>query len=84
MPANTESRRSRKQDALFSACFYTALLLAAAVFLLYVSGALGSPWRALVRFVSVSELGMIIPIWISFKIRIKEIDGGEEDAAAQY
>ena len=84
MPANTESRRSRKQDALFSACFHSGLLLASAVFLLYVSGALGSPWRALVRFVSVSELGMIIPIWISFKIRIKESDGGEEDAAAQY
>ena len=84
MPANTESRRSRKRDALFSACFHSGLLLASSVFLLYVSGALGSPWRALVRFVSVSELGMIIPIWISFKIRIKEIDGGEEDAAAQY
>ena len=84
MPANTEAQKSRKQDALFSACLYTCLLVAAAVFLLYISGSLGSPWRTLVRILSLSELGMIIPIWISFKIRIKEIDGGEEDAAAQY
>ena len=30
------------------------------------------------------ELGMIIPVWILLKIRLKEIEGGEEDAAAQY
>ena len=30
------------------------------------------------------ELGMIIPVWILLKTRLKEIEGGEEDAAAQY
>ena len=29
-------------------------------------------------------LGMVIPVWIHYNTRIKEIDGGEEDAAAQY
>lgn len=30
------------------------------------------------------ELGMIVPVWILLKTRLKEIEGGEEDAAAQY
>jgi len=34
--------------------------------------------------VGLLELGMIIPVWILLKTRLKEIEGGEEDAAAQY
>ena len=30
------------------------------------------------------ELGMIVPVWILLKTRLKEIEGGEEDVAAQY
>jgi len=30
------------------------------------------------------ELGMIVPVWILLKTRLKEIEGGEEDAATQY
>ena len=33
---------------------------------------------------SVLALGRIIPVWILLKRRLKEIEGGEEDAAAQY
>jgi len=32
----------------------------------------------------VLDLGRIPLIWISLKTRLKEIQGGEEDAAAQY
>ena len=30
------------------------------------------------------ELGTIVPVWILLKTRLKEIQGGEEDAASQY
>jgi len=41
-------------------------------------------WGAVLLIFSVLELGMIVPVWILLKTRLKEIEGGEEDAAAQY
>lgn len=84
MPKNTKT--SKKRDALKGACFYTLLCLAAPGMLLYLrrrycpEGFLS----ALLLIVSLLDLGLIVPIWISFKERIKEIEGGEEDAAAEY
>ncbi|MDD6966260.1 MAG: hypothetical protein PUK18_01975 [Firmicutes bacterium] len=84
MPKNTNP--PKKRDALKGACFYTLLCLAGPGMLLYLrrwyfpEGFLS----ALLLIVSLLDLGLIIPIWISFKERIKEIEGGEEDAAAEY
>ena len=84
MPKNTNP--PKKRDALKGACFYTLLCLAAPGMLLYLrrryfpEGFLS----ALLLIVSLLDLGLIVPIWISFKERIKEIEGGEEDAAAEY
>lgn len=41
-------------------------------------------WGAVLLIFSVLDLGMIVPVWIILKTRLKEIEGGEEDAAAQY
>ena len=81
-PANTKRRR----DALRGAVTATVTQLATAAVLLWARQQEGVP-----RFVSVlllvlaiADLGAIVPIWISFYKRLKEIQGGEEDAAAQY
>ena len=41
-------------------------------------------WSAVMLIAGLLELGMIVPVWILLKIRLEEIEGGEEDAAAQY
>ena len=38
----------------------------------------------LLLVLAIADLGAIVPIWINFRIRLREIEGGEEDAAAEY
>ena len=84
MPKNTKD--PKKRDALKGACFYTLLCLAAPGLMLYLRRryCLEGFLSALLLIVSLLDLGLIAPVWISFKERIKEIEGGEEDAAAEY
>ena len=88
MRNNTDSpaQRRRKKDAVYSAVVASVLLAVSAGLMLYVRAAfigegLGS---FLVLLLALLDLGMLIPVWILLKKRIKEIQGGEEDAAAQY
>ena len=88
MRSNTDSpaQRRRKQDAVYSALVASLLLAASAGLMLYVRAAflregLGS---FLLLLLALLDLGMLIPVWILLKKRIKEMQGGEEDAAAQY
>lgn len=88
MPSNTngEAQKQRRRDAWKSAIIATVwmLLSASMLFLLrhfYVPEGL---WSAVMLIAGLLELGMIIPVWILLKTRLKEIEGGEEDAAAQY
>ena len=88
MRNNTDSpaQRRRKKDAVYSAMVASVLLTVSAGLMLYVRAAfigegLGS---FLVLLLALLDLGMLIPVWILLKKRIKEIQGGEEDAAAQY
>ncbi len=88
MPRNTDSpaQALRRREAWRSVIFATVfrLLMAAVV--------LGLRWHyqmegfagALLLIVAVVELGTIVPAWMSLKVRLKEIEGGEEDAASQY
>ena len=83
---NEEAQQQRRRDAWQSAMIATVwLLLIAAVLLIlrqmYVPEGF---WSAVLLIASVLELGMVIPVWILLKNRLKEIEGGEEDAAAQY
>ncbi len=86
MQENTDSRRRKKKDALFSAVLHTAVLAFIGVLLLDVRHTLeiGGLPGAILSIFALLDWGTIVPIWITFKERIKEIEGGEEDAAAQY
>ena len=88
MPNNTDSpaQRRRKRDALQSALVSSGWMGLSGVALLVLSSIfVETPLvRTILTIVSLLELGMIIPIWILCKTRLKEIEGGEEDAASQY
>ena len=81
-PANTK----RRKDALRGAVTATAIQLATAALLLWARQQEGIPGfiSVLLLVIIIADLGAIVPIWISFYKRLKEIQGGEEDAAAQY
>ena len=88
MPNNTDSpaQRRRKKDALQSALVSSGWMGLSGVALLVLSTVfVETPLvRTILTIVSLLELGMIVPVWILYKTRLKEIEGGEEDAASQY
>lgn len=88
MQKNTDSpaQRRRKKDAVFSALVTSAILAASAALMLYLRAAFldGGLGSFLLLILAMLDLGMIVPVWILLKKRIKEIQGGEEDAAAEY
>ena len=88
MPENTDSpaQRRRKKDALQNALLASGWMALSGVALLVLSTVfVGAPLvRTMLTIVSLLELGMIVPVWILYKTRLKEIEGGEEDAASQY
>ena len=81
-PANTKRRR----DALRGALSATAMQAATAAVLLWARLQEGVPGfvTLLLLVLAIADLGAIVPIWINFRIRLREIEGGEEDAAAEY
>ena len=78
------AQRKRRRDAFQSAAVSTLLLVLSAGVLLFLRSQTEGFWNAVLLILSVLELGMVIPVWILLKTRLKEIEGGEEDAAAQY
>ena len=88
MPENTDSpaQRRRKKDALQNALVASGWMGLSGVALLVLSTVfVETPLvRTILTIVSLLELGMIVPVWILYKTRLKEIEGGEEDAASQY
>lgn len=81
-----QSNTKKKRDTVISALVYTLILgvtgtvLIALKWRLGITGIVG----VLMLLGAAADLGMIIPIWILVKTRFKEIEGGEEDVAAQY
>lgn len=80
------AQHKRRKEAFQSALSFTFVLLFTAFLMLALRWRyqLESFWGAVLLILSVLDLGMIIPVWILLKTRLKEIEGGEEDAAAQY
>ena len=83
---NEQAQKRRCRDAWKSAIIATVwMLLSASMLLLlrhfYVPEGF---WSAVMLIAGLLELGMIVPVWILLKTRLKEIEGGEEDAATQY
>ena len=82
---NTDRQESRRKSAVRSAVFNTVIQLATAAVLLWCRRAVDSTVLSVLLLVSaLVDLGVIVPIWISLHSRLKEIEGGEEDAAAEY
>ena len=88
MPRNIDAAAQgrRKKEAVQSAVTASLWLTGVAVLLLvlrwrYAVGGLGG---ALMLVFALLELGMLIPIWILLRTRLREIEGGEEDAATEY
>ena len=84
-PPNTDRQALRRKNALRGALSATILQLVTGALLLWCGGHTDSGLLStLLLIAALLDLGAIVPIWISFKIRLREIQGGEEDAAAQY
>ena len=81
-PANTKRRR----DALRGALATTVVKVFTAAVLLWarLQGDVPGFVSLLLLVLAIVDLGAIVPIWINYRIRLKEIEGGEEDAAAEY
>ena len=81
-----DAQLRRRKDAIQSALVSSLMMFipAAVILLLLRYYAVGGFWGTVLRILSVLELGAIVPVWILLKKRLKEIEGGEEDAAAEY
>ena len=87
MPESIEHRRRERRRAAWMGAWSTTVLhLLAALVLLGLRRhfALTGFLRVLLLGLALADLGLIVPVWISLKERLIEIEGGEEDAAAQY
>ncbi len=85
-PANTDPQAARRKGAVLGALSSMVMRLTMAAVLLWLRyGRDPASLTAKVFLVLiVLDLGSIPFIWISLKSRLKEIQGGEEDAASQY
>ena len=88
MPANIDrpSQAQRKKEAFQSAFFSSVTRAAVALALIWLGVRNHSGTTLGVVFVVLAavNLGTIVPTWKVYKSRVKEIEGGEEDAAAEY
>ena len=88
MPRNIDAaaQTRRKKEAVQSAVVTSLWLVAVAALLLFLRWkyAVSGLGGAVMLLFAVIDLGMLIPIWILLRTRLREIEGGEEDAASQY
>ena len=80
------AQRKRRKEAWHSAIASSIILFVSGTVMLTLRWyyQVEDFWGAVLLIFSVLELGMIVPVWILLKTRLKEIEGGEEDAATQY
>ena len=81
----TRPNTDRRKTALRGAVSATVLRLIAAAVLLWCRREVDSAALSVFLLaIALMNQGTIVPVWISFRMRLKEIEGGEEDAAAEY
>ena len=89
-PKNTDgltpAQRQRRKNAVWGAVMSRFFRLLSAAALLWLRASLDPAGfvSKLMLIIIVLDLGSVPLIWISLRTRLKEIQGGEEDAAAQY
>ena len=81
-PANIKRRREALRGALTATV--VQILTAAVLLWVRLQGDVPGFVALLLLVLAIIDLGAIVPIWINFRARLKEIQGGEEDAAAEY
>ena len=87
MPKNIDpGQRAQKKDARKGAAFFALVQLAMALLLLWGRSQLAGleGLRLLLLILAVGDLVTIPAVWIVLKQRMKEIEGGELDAARKY
>ena len=85
-PIDEAAQKRRRKDAYQSTIISSIIFLITGIMLLVLRGYyhIDGFWGTVMLIIAVLELGMLIPVWILLKTRLKEIEGGEEDAATQY
>ena len=81
-----ESIERRKRQAVLSALLSGCCLVLSAVLVLWLRGLLrlGGLLSALMLVMAVADILLLLPLAVSLRQRLKEIEGGEEDEAHQY
>lgn len=85
-PESTDAQRKRRRGAVISTVVATVWLAVMALVMLWLREPLEAEdvLARVLLILAVIELAAIIPVWVNLRTRLKEIKGGEEDAAAQY
>ena len=83
MPGNIERR---KRQAILSALVNGCWLVLSAVVVLWLRQLLQSReiLSVLLAVIASADMLMLLPLAVSLRQRLKEIEGGEEDEARQY
>ncbi len=83
---STELQKKLKKGAWVSAGFSCFWLLVCAGCFWWIRGALppDNVFARILTVVSSVEVLAVIPVLVNLRARLKEIDGGEFDAASQY
>ena len=81
-----ESIERRKRQAVLSALLSGCWLVLSAVLVLWLRGLfrLGGLLSALMLVMAVADSLLLLPLAVSLRQRLKEIEGGEEDEAIHY
>ena len=81
-----ESIERRKRQAILSARVHGCWLVLSAVVVLWLRQLLQSReiLSVLLAVIAGADMLMLLPLAISLRQRLKEIEGGEEDEARQY
>ena len=81
-----ESIERRKRQAVLSALLNGCWLVLSAVVVLWLRWLLrpGGLLSALMLVMAVADILLLLPLAVSLRQRLKEIEGGEEEEAHQY
>ena len=80
------AQSKRRREAWLSILAATGILILTGSVFLALGCCLSVPvWvQIILVLIGLFDLGTLIPVWKLLKIRLLEIEGGEEDAASQY
>ena len=81
--ANTR-REVKRRNAVRGAVSSTVFQLAAAGRLLWLRTGMDGVLSMLLLILAVSNIITVVPMWVSLRERLREIEGGEEEEAGQY